>query len=358
MTEITMTTVGVDIGDRYCHLCVLDEQGQVSEETKVPTTRPGLRRYFERMPSARVAMEVGTHSRWVSQTLVELGHDVYVANPRKLRGIYENDKKTDRTDAQWLAEVARFNPKLLSPIQHRSERAQGALERVLARDVLVRARTKLVNHVRSRVKCAGARLKSGYAPESFSSKLLDEIPEERRAALRPVLEALANLTESIKECDREIAQVAEQEFPETKILRQVKGVGVLTALTFVATLEDPSRFTSSRRVASFLGLRPRLDQSGEQDKKLGISKSGNPLLRRLLVISSQWILGPFGVDSDLRHWGLGLVARGGKGAKKRAVVAVARKLSVLLHALWRSDGTYEPRRIGHSDTNALPTPLS
>ncbi|MBI3698170.1 MAG: IS110 family transposase [Acidobacteria bacterium] len=343
MTETTMTTVGVDIGDRFCQLCVLDETGELSEETRVATTRPGLRRYFERMPRARIALEVGTHSRWISQVLVDLGHDVYVANPRKLRGIYENDKKTDRTDAQWLAEVARFNPKLLSPIQHRSERAQGALERVLARDVLVRARTQLVNHVRSRVKCAGARLK-GHAPETFSPGLLDEIPEERRAALRPVLETLEGLNQSIKRCDRDIVQVSEQEFPETKVLRQVKGVGVLTALTFVATIEDPSRFASSRRVASYLGLRPRLDQSGQQDKQLGISKSGNPLLRRLLVISSQWILGPFGVDSDLRDWGLGLAARGGKGAKKRAVVAVARKLSVLLLALWRSGGAYEPRR--------------
>jgi transposase len=138
--------------------------------------------------------------------------------------------------------------------------------------------------------------------------------------------------------------LAEEHYPQTKLLRQVRGVGPLTALTFVLTLEDPKRFQKSRAVGAYLGLAPAKKQSGERDLQQRISKEGDEMLRRLLVGSAHYILlGPFGEDSDLRRHGEKIAQRGGKSAKKRAVVvAVARKLSVLLHHLWISGEAYEP----------------
>jgi len=144
--------------------------------------------------------------------------------------------------------------------------------------------------------------------------------------------------------------VSEERYPRTRLLRQVPGVGPVTALAFVLALADPSRFRSSRSVGAYLGLRPRRSDSGESMPELRITKAGNGAVRRLLVQCAQYILGPFGPESDLRGWGLKLAGRGGKRAKRVAVVAVARKLSVLLHRLWVSGENYDPLR------NSKPAP--
>jgi transposase len=157
-----------------------------------------------------------------------------------------------------------------------------------------------------------------------------------------VLETIALLSERIKDYERKLEALAEEHHPETKLLRQVRGVGTLTALAFVLTLEDPKRFEKSRAVGAYLGLAPAKNQSGERDPQQRISKEGDEMLRCLLVGSAHYILGPFGEDSDLRRHGEKIASRGGKSAKKRAVVAVARKLSVLLHHLWISGEAYEP----------------
>ncbi len=339
MTEDIRRTIGVDVGDKHTHVFVIEADGEVSEQTRIPTTPASVERFFRRQPPSRVAMEVGGHSRWMSQAILQLGHEVLVANPRKLRAIFENDKKTDRADAQILAEMARVRPALLHPIRHRGPAAQQAVSLIRARDSLVRARTLLVNHVRGVSKAFGARLPkcaTGSLPKHQA-----ELPEAVQQILAPLMRVVEELTTQIRRYEWQVEQTARASFPETEPLRQVPGVGALTALAFVASLEDPNRFPSSRKVGSYLGLRPRLDSSGTLQKQLGISKSGDPYLRRLLVGSAQYILGPFGPDCDLRRWGLKLGQRGSKNAKKRAAVAVARKLAVLLHALWRSQQPYQ-----------------
>ena len=342
----TTFVCGVDIGDRHCQICVLDGAGEVVEETRVRTTAAALERYFSGRERMRVALEVGTHSPWISARLEQLGHEVLVANARKLRMIYENDQKDDRVDAEMLARVARLDPKLLAPIQHRGEAARSKLVVVRSRDLLVQTRTKLVNHVRGSVKAFGGRMPS-CSPGSFG-KQIAEIPDDLAPALLPVMETIRDLTTRIRAHDRCIEQAAKDEMPETEALRQVGGVGALTALAYVLTLEDPGRFKNGRAVGSYLGLCPRRDQSGDSDPQLRIAKTGDPYLRRLLVGSAHYILGPFGPDSDLRRWGLKLAARGGKNAKKRAAVAVARKLSVLLYRLWQTGEVYEPLRNSES----------
>lgn len=168
------------------------------------------------------------------------------------------------------------------------------------------------------------------------------MPQELVPALGPLLDTIASLSERIRDYDRTLEGVAEEIYPQTKLLRQVHGVGVLSALAFVLTLEDPSRFAKSREVGAYLGLVPATDQSGKSDPEKRISKHGSKMMRKLLVSSAHYILGPFGEDCDLRRHGERIAASGGKNAKKRAVVAVARKLSVLLHRLWVSAEVYDP----------------
>ncbi len=341
MDKSSMFFVGLDLGDKFSYITILDQDGEVIEETRLPTTRASFQRKFSALHTCRVAMEVGSHSRWVSYQLKDLGHDVLVANARKLRAIYHNPRKGDRVDAETLARLARLDPRLLSPVHHRSAQAQAHLAVIRSRDALVRSRTSLINHVRGIAKSNGAQLPSCSA-QCFSVKVEPAVPEALRPALLPVLETIASLTQQIRAYDRQIEQLCQIHYPETKLLSKPSGVGDLTALAYVLTLEEPRRFQKSRQVGPALGLVPKRDQSGDHDPQLRITKTGDSYLRRLLVGSAQYILGPFGPDCDLRRWGLKLAERGGKNAKRRAVVAVARKLAILLHHLWKTGEIYDP----------------
>jgi transposase len=339
-----MVTAGLDLGDKYSYFFVLDnESGKMIEEGRLRTTPHDLRRRFNSEEQMKIAIEVGTHSTWVSRILHDCGHEVLIANPRKTRLIYSDKRKTDKLDAQKLARLARVDPELLyPPIEHRGEESQAHLALIHSRDVLVRSRTQLINHVRGVVKSFGAPLPKCSA-ESFHRRIRDQLPQQLEEALVDVVETIGSLTERIRDYERRIERVCKEGYlQETELLQQVAGVGVLTSLTFVLTLEDPDRFKKSRMVGAYLGLVPAKDQSGEQDPGKRISGEGDEMLRRLLVSSAHYILGPFGPDSDLRRYGEKLAGRGSKNAKKRAVVAVARKLSVLLHRLWITGEVYEP----------------
>jgi transposase len=340
--EQTKMTAGLDLGDKYTYLCLLDTgSGEVIEESRIRTTPEALRHRFAAEQPLHIAIEVGTHSPWVSRILEECDHEVLVANARKVRLIYGDKRKNDKLDAENLARLARLDPKLLYPIEHRGEDSQTHLALVRSREALVGSRTRLINHVRGAVKSFGHRL-PGCSSRSFHKKVAEHVPEELMPALGPLLETIGELTERIRGYERKLEEIATEHYPETEVLRQVGGVGTLTALSFVLVLEDSSRFTKSRAVGAYLGLVPGEDQSGDSDPQQRISKEGDELLRRLLVGSAQYILGPFAHDSDLRRHGLKIAERGGKNAKKRAVVAVARKLSVLLHRLWVTGELYEP----------------
>jgi transposase len=338
----SLMTAGLDLGDKYSYLCLIDQQsGEVMEEGRLRTTPEAFRRRFVSEQPMRIAIEAGTHSPWASRVLEECGHEVLVANSRKTRLIYANKRKTDEIDAENLARLARVDPKLLYPLKHRGEDSQAHMALIRSRQALIGSRTQLVNHVRGAVKSFGGRLPKCPA-RSFHNKAPEHIPEALRPALDPILEQIGSLTQSIRDYDRKLQTIAEEHYPETELLRQVEGVGPLTALTFVLTLEDPYRFEKSRSVGAYLGLVPAKDQSGDRDPQRRISKEGDEMLRRLLVGSAHYVLGPFGSDSDLRRHGEKIASRGGKNAKKRAVVAVARKLSVLLHRLWVSGELYDP----------------
>ena len=344
-------TVGLDLGDRFSHVLVIDAEGQVVEEGRVATGEEALRQRFSGRPPMRIALETGTHSPWVSRLLEQCGHEVVVANSRKLRLIYENPSKDDRVDAFYLARIARVEPALLSPVQHRAASTQKDLALLRSRDALVSARTQLINHVRGQVKSVGGRLPA-CSTRAFPKKVSEHTPQSLQPALLPVLEQIASLNDRIKGLERQIQVLADESYPQTKLLRQVGGVGPITSLAFVLTVEAPQRFPKSRTVGAFLGLVPGRKQSGGSDPQRRITKQGDRSLRRLLVNAAHYILGPFGPDCDLRRFGLKIASRGGKNARKRAIVAAARKLAVLLHHLWRSAEVYDPlytenHRAGH-----------
>jgi len=338
---MTSVTIGMDLGDRKHQLCVLDEAGGKVAEVTVDNAATALGKYFRKHAGAVVAMETGTHSPWISRLLASLGCRVLVGNARKLRAIWKSPNKSDLRDAEMLARIARFDPQLLYPVHHRSEQAHADLERIKARDALVRSRRSLINHVRGAAKAFGVRLPACSA-ESFAARAREHLPQVIHEAVTPLLETIGHLTDQIRDYDRQVVAISRQRYTASERLQQVGGVGSLTALAFVLTLEEPGRFDKSRSVGAYVGLTPKRDQSGQTDKQLRITKTGDRYLRQLLVTSSHYILGPFGPDSDLRRYGLRIAERGGKNAKKRAVVAVARKLSVLLHHLWKTGVEYEP----------------
>ncbi len=338
-----VTTVGIDLGDRFSRWCALDDDGEVVAEDRVSTTTPAMTKLFALLGRKRVAIETGTHSPWVSRLLESLGHEVIVANSRKLQLISKNRQKDDRNDARTLARLARVDVHLLYPIRHRSRSAQTHLEVIRARDVLVAVRTKMVNHLRGAIKPFGIRLPA-CSPSAMVKKAPASIPPELQPAMSPLLETIKTISAQIAAFDRRIEHLADTEYDKSQALREIDGVGALTALAYMLTLADASRFARSRSVGPWLGLTPaRHDSSGTETQRR-ISKEGDHYLRRLLVGSAQYILGPFGKDSDLKRHGLAIAARGGKNAKRRATVAVARKLAVVLHRLWVTQGPYVPLR--------------
>jgi transposase len=344
-------TIGLDLGDRSSNYCVLDEAGEILLEQKLATTPEGMKQTFERIPRSLIAMETGTHSPWVSRLLKELGHEVLVAHAQKVELISKSKRKDDRHDARTLARLARIDPELLGPVRHRSAKAQIHLTVIRARAELVSARTALVNAARGLAKPHGERLpKCGTG--QVSRELASELSAELREVLEPLLKEIESLNERIKEYDARMEKTARESYPQVALLKQVKGVGTQIALTYVLTIDDPHRFAKSREVGCFLGLCPGRRDSGQSQPQMHISKEGDRYLRTMLVQGAHYILGPFGEDSDLRRWGLRLAERGGKNAKKRAVVAVARKLAVLLHRLWVSGEVYEPLRNSHKAMRA------
>jgi transposase len=340
-TKSSNITVGLDLGDRRHRFCALDDRGEVVEEGSICNDRDSLTKLARRYHGALGVMEAGAHSPWISRLLEGLGWRVVVSNPRKVRAIYQHERKSDQRDAQMLARIGRMDPALLYPVRHSSEEAQRALLRIKLCDSLVRARVGLINSVRFSLKSLGYTVRNPSS-ERFHKTVMEEVPEALRQMIAPSVQALAELTARIKTLELEINTLAKIKYPQTARLQQIPGVGPITALYFVLKIEDPSRFENVRDIGAYAGLCPRRDQSGESDPQLRISKRGDAYLRRLLVSAAQYILGPFGPASALREYGLMLAADGTRRAKKRAVVAVARKLSVLLLSLWKNQTLYRP----------------
>jgi transposase len=331
-------TIGIDLGDKMSRYLILNEDGLVVEEGAFRNSVDSMAKHFGNRGRARVALEVGTQSAWIAREFAKLGHEVIVANARELKWITSSDDKNDRNDARKLARLARADRNLLAPVEHRTAEQQAELAVIRARDSLVRSRSLLVNTARSLAKGFGLRLPASLTP-TFGARALAGLAEHLHQAMSGLLEQIDALGVKIRDYNRLITEVSAKH-PEMERLAGVPGVGTLTAVAFVLTLGRRERFAHSRDVGSFLGLRPRQRQSGERDPQLGISKSGDKYLRKLLVQCAHHILGHWGKDSSLRQWGLS--KSDGSASKKRAVVAVARKLAVLMHRMWMTGEAFKP----------------
>jgi len=352
--SVPVCTIGLDVSDRTAIAIVLDQAGAVVQECKLMCRPEVMRQFCADHPGARVALEVGTHAQWIHRIATKCGCEVILANSRRLALISQNQRKNDRNDAKLLAELARVAPHLLHPVPPRSDEALAVRAMLRARDNLVRSRSRLIQSVRALVKPFGTRLPACSAP-AFAKKVAPYVPEALSAAVEPLLAVIAHLNLRIAGFDREVANVCAERFPVTDRLRQVRGVGPVTALSFVVAIGDPARFLSGRSVGAFFGLVPAQDESGSTSRQLRISKAGDPMVRRLLVSCAHYILGRFGTDCDLRRYGLAIHERGGRNAKKRAVVAVARKLAVVLHRLWTSGNDYQPLRAHQHSPAPVPS---
>ena len=340
--------IGMDLGDRTSAYCVRTLGQEIVLEGAVATKAEALVEAFRDLRRQRVVIETGTHSRWIAQLLELMGHEVIVGNARKLKLISENNQKSDKVDARLLSQLGCVNADWLHPVYQRSQATHSDLLLIRCREALVETRTALINHVRGTVKSFGCRV-SECAAEGFVEVARGEIPEALKPALSGVLETLDGINEQLHYYECQIRQFCETKYREaTKCMMQVSGVGPITALTFVLTIEDKDRFEKSRDVGPYLGLVPKKRQSGERDPHLGITKAGDEMLRKLLVNCAHHILGQKGQDSDLRRWGLGLVRgaekKGTRGSRKLGAAAVARKLAVLMHRLWVTGARYEPLR--------------
>ena len=344
------SVVGIDVSDKNMKAVGLDSEGEVVWRDTVACRKTAMQTAFGQIEPCLMVLETGSQTGWLSRELTALGHEVVVANARKVQAIWANERKSDWRDAETLARLGRSDRKLLHPVTLRSAAAQADLSVLRARDAAVRARVLLVTTARSLVKGVGERVPA-CSTEAFARRCREAVSESGRTAIESLLTAIESMTATIREYDRQVETTAKERYATAVTpMSAVPGVGIHTALAYALTIENPKRFQNRRQVGAFLGMTPRRDQSGEIDKQLGITHAGDTMLRRLLVGSAHYILGPFGPDCELRRFGNHLMARGGKSAKKRAVVAVARKLSVLLLRLWQTGEPYEPfhRQVTHT----------
>jgi transposase len=339
-------TVGIDIGDRGSHYCIVGPNSATLIEGKLATTRADLDLTFKGFAkTTTIAMEAGTHSPWISRYLESIGFkDVIVANPRRLALISQTKRKNDDVDAEKLAMLGHTNARLLYPIRHRGERAQADLAHIRGRAALVQLRTAAINTARGQAKSFGYVLESCDA-DAVKAEMADKLPAAFRDSVKGLLETAAQITGQIKAADQRIHQNA-QRYPEISSLTEIWGVGELTALAFVLTVDDKERFEKSRAVGPYLGMVPGQDQSGQTNRLQRITKEGDRMLRWLLVQCAHCILRQDAPDSDLKRWGLkkldDQIQCGKKPNKKKVLVAVARKLAVLMHRLWANGDVYDP----------------
>ncbi len=334
-------TIGLGLGNTQSDYCIVDKASTVVGRGRVRSTREALARLLSSYPGALVVCEVGGHSRWVQKLVESLPLEIIVANARQIALINKSHRKNDKRDAELLATVGACMPRMLQNVTHKGDTFYADLAVLETRNLLTAERTKLTNRIKGLCKAQGEPL-SMRGGRAFHKKAPEHIPESLRPGVSPLFAILEKIDEQLVEIDKVLNATAER-YPVTAKLRQINGVGIQTALTFVLTICEPSRFSNSRDVAPYLGLVPRQRASGNCDPQLSISKAGDANLRRLLVLCSHYILSR-GQDCHLRRWGLALCERGGKNAKKRACVAVARKLSVVMLALWKSASDYDPMR--------------
>jgi transposase len=338
-----MEYIGIDVHQRESQVCIVGDDGSVVLERRVGTSRDRLAELLGARGAARVLLEASTDSEWVAQALETLGVEVIVADPNfaAMYATRSRRVKTDRRDARTLADACRLGA--YRPA-HRTSAAQRTVRAELAvREALVRTRTRYINVIRAALRREGVRVPSGSAATFARRVQALALPAPLTAVITPLLTVLAPLGHALAAVDARLARHV-RTTPAAQRLCTVPGVGPVTAAAFVATLDDVGRFTSPAQVAAYVGLGPREYSSGEHQRRGPLTKTGNRRLRSLLVQAAwgYW-RSRAARDTPLRHWAARLADRRGR---LRAIVALARRLTRVLYALWRHGTVYDPVRLG------------
>ena len=341
-----MNHVAIDVHDEYSQICVMNQARELLVEAKVPTTRVALSDFFRQREASRVVLEAGPHSLWISELLIELGHEPIVCHARRIRLIAESRNKNDRVDAQTLVRLSLSDLQLLRPIELRSRRTLDERSIVRTRAAMVETHKRLRTMLRGMVKPFGVRLPAGKVRALVAASTAN-LPTHAKTGVESLLKILAVVADEIRSLDQHVESLVESH-PATRRLQTIPGVGPLVAIAFVHAIEDPARF-GANDVGPFLGLTPSNRSSA--GKKLAAKESGrpgDPYVRSLLV-QSAWTLMNSRSESDIARWGRRLVERIGP---KKAAIALARKLATLMHHIWLHDEDFRshPRQPSLSAT--------
>jgi len=333
-----MLYCGLDMGKKSSHFCVVDKGRRVIDDGQVCNRLADIEKCFGDMPPMRIVIEASTKAFWMADRLEELGHEVIVVDPGRTKAIGAARIKHDKLDAKILAELCAAG--LLACVDRPSESQRLDRLIVVSRDGLVKSRTRLIAMVRSILDSEGIELKS-CATDRFVDAVTDiaeDLPEAMWLSIEPVLTGIHLLSEQIEACDEHLKQVVADD-QDVKRLKTVPGVGTIVAACFLAAVRSPERFTSGRQVGAYLGLVPSLYQSGKTCRRGKITKHGNGQARWALCIAANVLLRTR-KRTALGDWGRGLVARLGR---KKAIVAIARKLAAVMWSMLKHGSDFEPR---------------
>ena len=332
-----MEFIGIDLHLKTSYVCFLNDAGEKTCEMTIPTTKSALKRHFETLEPARIIIEAGSYSLWVNRLLSSFDHKVIVANPRKVRLIAESTLKNDRVDAEVLARLGRSDPHFLCPITPRGPESQLTRGYLKVRAALVKTRTLEINSVRGLLRSWGFSFSAGY-PAKFCERVLQSnLPSELLDMVTPLIESILAVQAQIANCEQELKRRANA-IPTVRNLMSMPGIGPIISLAFFASIDQPERFPKSRQIGSYLGFRPSLRESGGKRRMGPISKEGDQELRALLV-QGAYSLMRSQKESALKEWATKLGERIGR---KKAIVALARKMGVILHHLWITGQPFQP----------------
>ena len=344
------TTIGADVSDRTTKICVMTKaeggERRIVLETTCATTKAGFGEAFAKFDRYwPVVFETGTHCRWMDRLFHEMGFKPIVGNPGKIPSITKSNTKNDRNDARELARLAIADPAMLHPVFLRDEVYQQMLRFHHARNILISQRTQTINQIRGFAKSMGYRIE-GSSTEKFHELSKAGWPKELEECAWPLMGVLKTIALKIKAYDKLIARLAER--PEFKAMvervRVVYGIGIVGSTVFIAAIGGrPDRFGHTRDVGAYLGMIPKQDQSGDKDKQLHITHAGADIVRTALVECAGVAMMENAKDTDLKLKGLRIAMHGGRIARKKAKVAVARGLAVtMLALLQRPEREYVP----------------
>lgn len=331
---------GIDLGNKRTTVCVIDKQRKVLRLIEVKTTTEGLKEALSGYRRLTCVVEAAPLAEWTARAVEALGHTITVVCPRKAKVALESQgarKKTDRRDARALAELCRSG--WYEAVHRKSEEARNARSYMTARKQLVKASNAMASSVRGILRAHGVKLSECKDGESFEDKVreaMKSLAQSVQAAIQELLQAYELLYSQQRRMYRQLQDKLKSD-PVAERLMTIPSVGPATAAAFIATIDDPNRFSDGSKVASYLGLVPSVYQSGETEFRGRITKSGDKLLRWLLVEAANNMLTRSKTESYLRTWGLELEQKKGSG---KARVAVARRLCTLMWTLWKEGGVF------------------